>query len=828
MRGIELSGLLGDEYEIPRSPKFVKSDFLPCDSCTIKGTPVLPKFSTVKNPLMIIGAYPGAKEVEKGKVFVGKSGEYLYEVLIKVGFTPDEIENEIYETNVLKCRPLGQKKYPRPPTDEEIRTCGWLADKEVKEFKPKLIILCGEQAVKYFLNRKFISSIRGQVKIKGNQKFLITFNPAHIIREPADSVDRKRFEDDIRSAYEIYKDISHTKKREYKLINSYEELDSVLTFLSKKIVSVDFETYAPGKLKEKKALDPYAEGFKILSAALSGEEHKAYCILLEHPDNKLDLQIVVSKLKAFLENEDIPKIGQNFKFDYKIAAVHFGIYTENIIFDTMLASSLLDSRKGVHNLDRLAMDWLNERTYKFEMYRLGSYIPEVEKLVERNCTDADYVTRLYPILKKRLIEQQLYTYLMEQRIPAISALARAEIFGLPIDVKYTKNLAKQYEDELETLEEKVFSDPMVQIIPDFNIDSNQDLQTLLFEKYKLPIVKEIKTGYSTDKEVFQTLLDRFPNYKILQDIQDYKDVEKFFGTYLDPMVKVHIKYDGRVHPTFTMHVAVTGRLSCVDPNVQNVPARGDRAKAIMDCYSAPEGYKIALADYSQIELRILAQASQDRIMLDALKKDEDLHQRTADEMGRKIGRVLSRHIGKGLNFGIVYGETKYGLAESLKLFKDDGSGEYDYDLAQVYLDEYLNVYEGIKEYQKYQKAFLKKYGYVLTLFGRKRWIRLTGNEKADEGAYRRAGNTPIQGTATDINTLAFVTLINLYTKEGFKSFPISLIHDAIMFQIHEDEEEDLKELNIHVMEHLPLPFLTDAKMKVDYTVGKTWGEAKGK
>ena len=1161
----------GETYEIPRKEKKerkVKKDvvaqkkvdpnYFPCNDCEIKGKPVLSCPSTVKNPIMFIGLYPGYQEAKAGISFVGDSGSYLHKVLYGVGFK----DGEFYLANIMKCRPLDSDGKQRPVTEKELKACAWFTEKEIEEVQPSLIVLMGELPVRYFLNRKFLSSVRGQIKIRHGQKFLITYNPAHIIREDTDTVDKKAFESDIQSAYDVYKGISRIKDKDYRLVSSLEELDEVLAFVQQKeAASIDFETYAPGKWEEKKALDPYAAGFKVLSLAITVEEDKGYCIPIEHPDSKMDAVKVKEKLKSFLESP-IPKLGTNVKFDYKVAAIHFNIFMENIVFDAMLASSLLDSRKGIHNLDRLAMDWLGERSYKYEMYKIGTYIPLLDKLVERNCTDSDYVFRLYPLMVQKLKEGDLYNYFMEQRITAISALGLAEVKGLPVDKPYTENLAKEYEHEIEGLKGRIYKIPQVEAVQNFNIDSNKDIQTVLFEKFNFKPLRKIKTGFSTDKETISYLFKKNPDNEFLDLLQDYKDLEKFYGTYVDPLIKIHTKWDGRVHPTFTMHITSTGRLSCVDPNVQNVPVRDKRAKEIMDCYCASPGFRIGLADYSQMELRILAQISQDPEMLEAYRLNKDLHQKTADELSKVAGRKLSRGAGKGINFGIVYcltGGTKiitkdgykkiedvqigdvvlthkgnwkrvmatqkflsneiyeiktntgkkisctpdhmwlssfprsgnklpndfspkrgfvradelevskkyphyltfhntplefenakvfsveealilgwsisegsyekdkranyaqYFIGQSLDANPDvfermksvlkmnyssgvfycninklinifekfgwdftkksgekelpvdflkyslevrkyitaglwDGDGyvtknpqggsnigyvsksfnllegikellfslginckvywygevnelkiigslskkrflsdiqtvkscrekfvvkrdilceekvisvnkflhkqpvevfditvEDDHSFsanglfthncmteyglsaelgcelkeAKEYIKGYLNFYEGVKEYQEKQKAFLRQHGYVQTLFGRKRWIKLTGDDKIDEEAYRKAVNTPIQGTASDINTMAFVTLIKLYRQEGFKSFPISVIHDAIMFELSEDELY-LKDLNLTIMENLPLPFLTDVSLKVDWNEGKTWGAAKEK
>lgn len=442
--------LFGD-YVIPRRKSSEPAEISskdPCDSCKLQGhTVVNPKKSTVANPIMIIGLYPGWQEEKEGIVFVGESGTYLHEVLLKSGFTEEEIRDSIYETNIVQCRPTDGRGRQIQDLDDVVKACGAICSKTIDRIKPSLIIVCGELPVKYFLGKKYVGSVRGQVKIRkvlGNEyKFIATFNPAYISKKDesrGNDLDRERFEQDIRTAYEIWKNIPFDRKRDYQLIDSMDKLDSVLAQMYKAdSVSVDFETSAPKALVKRvvePSLDPYAEGFKIISVSLCCEPDKAYCLLLEHPDNPLQFSSVFPRLKSFLESQ-VPKEGQNIKFDYRIASVHWGIDIRNIVFDAMLASSLIDMRKDVHNLDRLAIDWLGERSYKFEMFnKLGDFMPEVGELVERNCKDADLVHRLRPVLTAKLKELDLYDYFMNWRILAITALGRAEVRGIPVDREY--------------------------------------------------------------------------------------------------------------------------------------------------------------------------------------------------------------------------------------------------------------------------------------------------------------------------------------------------------------------------------------------------------
>jgi uracil-DNA glycosylase family 4 len=1140
----------GKSSEKKRSVKQIDTKF-PCENCSIKCDPVLSKACSKPKPVMMIGMYPGWEEAKAGLVFVGESGTYMHKVLEDAGFTVEDT----YETNVMKCRPLDEKGRSRSPTDKEFKTCGKWLIREIQEVNPSLIVLMGDLPLRFFFNRKAVTPVRGQVKMKGDYKFLITYNPAHITREPEESVDRKAFERDIRSAFEIYAGVNRVRNREYVLVNDREMLDTVVVKLSDaNVISVDLETYAPGTTKkEKKSLDPYAEGFKIISASISMEMDKAYCFLLEHPESQIPLEIVLSKISPLLI-KPIPKVGQNIKYDFKVAGVHFGIYMENIVFDTMLASALLDSRKGIHNLDRLAMDWLGESSYKYEQSKIGTYIPKSDDLCIRNCTDADYALRLYPILKQRLIDEDLYNYYMETEIPATPALGRVEIRGLPVNLERVREVSKIYEIKLGKALQQIYEYQEVKEIKNFNIDSNLNLQELFFEKLGFDPVRKTKTGFSVDKDTLKVLQTEY-KHPLLDLLHDYKTSTKFKSTYIDPLITTHVKYDGRVHPTFTQHVASTGRLSCVDPNMQNIPVRDEeRAYDVMSCYEAPEGFKIGLADYclhpdteveclggkktikevvdridkgeeiwaycyrfdkdrigldrvvagrktglnkevwevlldngekivatpehkfmrrngeyvelkdlkpgdslmpfysryskcsgtkavykqiklysrdltksealidehrlvlldilgytkndlkgkcvhhvdscginnlpenlqvllqsehyslhrkneteevkkradrgswtkteigrkvlskqakkswgsrtpeervrigkkismkmpdqkgdknfnyrkpidwscsfcksfekvspylaqrkycnsicyfnskkgiypeafkkyyetnpvwnrknnhkvlsirkfgcsdvysitvenshnfvlgagvvvknSQMELRIMAQMSQDPVMLEAFRRGEDLHLKTAKELTKIAGFEVSRQDAKSLNFGMVYGMTEYGLSESLMV---------EPKVAKVYLDAYLQLYKGVKEYQKEQISHLKQFGYVKTLFGRKRYIRMYGED--DREAENQAINTPIQGTATDINTMALTVLVKLYLEEGFRSFPISVIHDAIMFEM-DDLETDLVALNLYIMENLDLPFLKDVKLKVDWSSGRTWADAK--
>jgi DNA polymerase-1 len=796
----------------------------PCEKCELKRTKVGSKRCSEKNPVMFVGMYPGKKEVENLLPFQGDSGDYFHAVLEDKGFN---IGKEVYEANVFKCRPAWDnavRKYIYP-TPAQVKACGKLLLREIREVEPRLIVLMGDTPLKFFFNKPSVTVMRGRILIKGDYKFLITYNPAHIIRNEANMADRDNFEKDILTAFEVSHGIERPVSQDYKLVTTYEELDMVVNFLEQEeILSIDFETYAPGKWEDKKALDPYAEGFKMVSVSFSSVPNTGFCILLEHPENPLNFDTVLSKIKPLLES-NIPKIGQSIKFDFKVSGAHFGIYIENIVFDTMLASVLLDDRKGIHNLDRLSMDYLGERSYKHEMGKIGSVISSPEELRVRNCSDSDFVLRLYPILKKKLEDAGMYDYYMQILDPSISALGRVEIRGIPVIRAKVDEVIIKYEKMAEELLNKLKAYPEVQQIPDFSVRSSDDLQELLFDKFKFPPQKDTKTGYSTNKGTIEILTKKI-GHPILQLIKEHKEVLTLLGTYLYPLIikKCHIKHDGRVHPTFNQHVAVSGRLTAVRPNVQNIPVRSEHSKDILSCYGYPseeEVWHFELFDYSQIELRILAQICQDSRMLEAFRNGEDLHQVVSHELTKLSGRKIERKYGKSLNFGIVYGMTGFGLAERLGLLDKDGN--VDKKAGDQFLDYYFSVFPGVKEYQEKQKAQLKQFGYITTLWGRKRWIRSRSDE--DEEAQRKAINGPIQGTATDINTLALCEIVKIFIKEGYKSFPISTIHDALLFEMHRDESS-LIELITYVMENLDLPFLTSVRLKVDRKFGKNMMECK--
>jgi len=807
----------------PKQSKFKPSAKLceeladtPCTNCSVCGKAIPSRTATGKHPIMIIGMYPGKTEVSKNKFYTGDSGQYLIAVLTDKGF---DVEHDVHMTNIMRCpRPLNEKDHYRDFSTEEIKRCGQYTINEIQQVEPSLIVLMGDLPLRFFFNKKSVTTSRGQVRIKGDYKFLTTYNAAHIIRENEDSIDRKAFEDDIQTAYEIYNGISRTSDRDYVLVKTIDQFDQVIDILSgEENLSVDVETYAPGGEKEKKALDPYSEGFQIISIAISSMENTGFCFLLEHPENPLTLNIVLPKLKALLEGK-IPKIGQNIKYDFKVLGVHFNIFLNNIVFDTMVAHSLIDDRKGTHGLDRLALDFLGERSYKFEMGKIGTYIPRAEELCIRNCTDADYVLRLYPIFVKKLEDLNMYDYYMSVMAPATPALGYVEMKGIPANKERVAELVTNkgktgYYDKQEVYEAQAKEFPEVKAIPNFNIQSSQDLGTLLFNSFCFPVIKETK-GHkpSVDKDVIDDLI-RTQEHPFLTVLKNYRECSKMLSTYLVPYLKLHIKKDGRVHSTFTQHIAATGRLSSVHPNLQNIPARIDAAQDIMSIFFR-EGWKIGLADYSQMELRILAEASNDPKMLQAFLDGIDLHALTGQELTKIIGAEVNRDRGKTFNFGVVYGMTEHGFVEKLGC---------SFDEAKMYLESYFKIYEGVKDYQERMQSHLRQYGYVETLFGRRRYLRMRNDN--DEHALRQAINTPIQGTATDINTIALTKLVSIYLEKGFESFPISSIHDALMFEMHPDEE-DLRDLNIHVMTHLDLPFMKRIPLKVDWTEGKSWAEAK--
>ncbi|MBU4561522.1 DNA polymerase I [bacterium] len=599
------------------------------------------------------------------------------------------------------------------------------------------------------------------------------------------------------------------KRVSYSAILSKDDLEKLLKDLGKApLVSVDFET--TGK-------DPMVAS--LVGISLSLKPFSAYYIPLTHSylgvPKQLDRKYVLGELKPILENERIRKYGQNIKYEI-ILLKRAGIDLKGIYFDTMVASYLLNPAKLNHNLGDIAIEYLGHK-----MTPIGELIGkgkkeitmdqvEIERVTPYACADADIVLRLAEIMEPKLKEKGLEELFHKVEMPLVGILAEMEMDGVLIDKEYLGSLSKEFALELKKLEKKIYS----LAGEEFNINSPKQLSYILFEKLKLPVIEKTKTGYSTKEAVLRELA---PNHKLPNLLIKYRELAKLKSTYIDALPLLINSHTGRVHTSFNQTITATGRLSSSEPNLQNIPIRTELGRKIRKAFIPQKGYILLSADYSQIDLRVLAHISKDEALRDAFFKDEDIHSRTACEIfGLSKEEVTPelRRMAKTVNFGLSYGMSPFGLSRDLGISLKE---------AEKYITKYFERYSGVKKYIEEIIEEAKKKGYVTTLLKRRRYIPEINHPdpRLSNFAKRAAINTPIQGTSADIIKVAMLEISERIKKEALKTKMIIQIHDELLFEVPEDEVGKISRLAKEIMEgaiELEVP------IRVDIKTGRNWAE----
>jgi DNA polymerase-1 len=596
----------------------------------------------------------------------------------------------------------------------------------------------------------------------------------------------------------------------YSTVFSREALEKLLADLRKApLVSVDFET--TGK-------DPMA--VSLVGIALALEPFSAYYIPLTHSylgvPEQLDKDYVLGKLKPILENGKIRKYGQNIKYEIIILRRE-GIDLKGIYLDTMVASYLLNPAKFNHNLGDIAIEYLGRKmTPISDLIGQGAKEitmdkVEIDKVAPYACADADIVLRLAEFMLPKLKEKGLEELFHKVEMPLVSVLAQMEMEGVLIDKEYLASLSGDFAAELDELGKKIYS----LAGEEFNINSPKQLSYILFEKLKLPVIEKTKTGYSTREEVLKKLaLD----HKLPELLIKYRELAKLKSTYIDALPLLVNPQTGRIHTSFNQTVTATGRLSSSEPNLQNIPVRTELGRKIRKAFiPKKEGRVLLSADYSQIDLRVLAHVSGDKSLRDAFSKDEDIHARTACEIfGVAKKEVTSefRRIAKTVNFGLSYGMSSFGLAQDLGISIQE---------AQEYITKYFQRYKGVKEYIDKTIKATKEKGYVTTLLNRRRYIPEINSSDYQVASFARraAINTPIQGTSADIIKVAMLRISQKLKEESFRSKMIVQIHDELLFEVPEDE---LKEVSAVTKEIMESAIKLEVPIKVDLKTGKNWAQ----
>jgi DNA polymerase-1 len=557
---------------------------------------------------------------------------------------------------------------------------------------------------------------------------------------------------------------------------------------------------------------------ELVGISLSTDPARAYYIPVGHSYLGAPVQLpkgfVIDQIKNILENEKIQKTGHNIKYDV-IVLRNEGIKVRGISFDTMLASYLLNPNKSNHSLTDAAMEHLGIKKLSFsDVAGKGvkdfSEVP-VEDAAAYSGEDAAVTLKLKNHFVPLMEKEGLTGLFHSLEMPLIEVLADMEMAGVKIDVPLMAAFSNKLEKELASIEQRIYFIAG----EEFNINSPKQLQEILFEKLGLRPTKKTKTGYSTNIDVLEELA---LVHELPREIIEYRGLSKLKSTYVDALPRLVNNKTGRIHTSFNQTITATGRLSSSDPNLQNIPIRGEWGQRIREAFIAEEGHLLLSSDYSQIELRVLAHLSQDEGFIEVFNHDGDIHRRTACELfGVSPESVTTemRRSAKTVNFGIVYGISPYGLSRQLGIPADEG---------RYYIDTYFARHSGIKNYMDTLIKEAAETGYVSTLYNRKRAIPelKSSNRNIRQLGERLAINSPVQGSAADIIKVSMINIWRRLVKEGFRTRMLLQVHDELLFEVPVGEKNTVMQLVKDEMEnatHLRVP------LKVDMGIGRNWGEA---
>ena len=589
----------------------------------------------------------------------------------------------------------------------------------------------------------------------------------------------------------------------YYLIENETELKNLLNDINnKKLVCIDFETTG---------LDTFKDTIIGISFAIKSNE--AFYLDVSGRTN-IDKDKCMNLVFDTLAKEDIKVIGHNLKYEYKMMRA-IGKSLGNMYFDTMVAAYLINPTRGRYNMDDLAMAYLSYNTIKYsdltDNAKKTLLDAPLKDVVEYACEDADITFRFYecfaPLLKTYNLEELFFNIEM----PLISVLADMEFDGVYISSEKMKALSDEYSILLEKTKSKIYSEAG----EEFNIQSPKQLEYILFDKMGIPPTKKTKTGFSTDEEVLTELSQK---YKIAEYMLTYRKYAKLKNTYLDVFPTLINEKTGRIHASFNQTVTATGRLSSSEPNLQNIPVRGEEGRDIRNTFIAEKGNLLIAADYSQIELRLLAHFSNDPALVEAFKNNDDIHRKTAMKIysvSKEHVTASMRNIAKIINFSIIYGKTAFGLSKELGIKRKE---------ADEFIKGYFATYSKVKPFCENVVEDVRNKGYVRTMLGRIRDLSKTinsSNAMARNEAERMALNTLIQGSAADMIKVAMIAIHKEF-KNHFKTAKIVMqVHDELVVEVSEKEADKAMTIMKEIMEH---SVKANVPITVDIHKGNSWGE----
>ena len=604
------------------------------------------------------------------------------------------------------------------------------------------------------------------------------------------------------SSFASLKDTLH----DYKLVGNEEEMRKLCDFLmTNEILSLDTETTSTNAIEA-----------ELVGLSFAVEENKAFYVPI--PAKREEALRIVNIFKPLYEDEKILKVGQNIKYDLEVLA-NYGVNLAGKMFDTMIAHYVIQPEL-YHNMDYLAEIYLKYKTIHIDeligpkgkgQKNMRDLSPE--QVYEYAAEDADVTLKLKNILEKELKTNGVEHLFYDIEMPLMPVLASMEMNGVRLDTESLKETSDVLTARMKSIEHKIYE----LAGEEFNIASPKQVGEILFDKLKIvEKAKKTKTGqYVTNEEVLQGLKHK---HEIVENILEHRGLKKLLGTYVDALPSLINPRTGHIHTSFNQTVTATGRLSSSDPNLQNIPVRGEDGKEIRKAFIPEPGCLFFSADYSQIELRVMAHLSDDENMIEAFREGYDIHAATAAKIYKENIEDVSRDQrtkAKRANFGIIYGITVFGLAERLDISRDE---------AKQLIDGYFETFPKVKEYMEKAKETARQKEYVETLFKRKRYLKdiNSGNATVRGFAERNAINAPIQGTAADIIKVAMIKIYNRFKKENIRSKMILQVHDELNFSVYPEEKEKVEKI---VLEEMQGAFSMKVPLVADCGWGQNWLEA---
>lgn len=598
----------------------------------------------------------------------------------------------------------------------------------------------------------------------------------------------------------------HTLNCNYQLVDNEEKLSQLLqNIVTQSVLSLDTETTSTDPIRA-----------ELVGMSFSYAENQAFYVPV--PADRSEAQKIVDRFRPVFENREIMKVGQNIKYDMLVLA-NYGVQLQGPLFDTMVAHYVLQPELR-HNMDYLAEIYLNYQTIHIEelIGPKGKNQGNMRDLppasvYEYACEDADVTLKLKNKLEKELDENNVRKLFEEIEMPLIPVLAYMERNGVRIDTEALKETSRHFTLRMKQIEEEVYQLAGTE----FNIASPKQVGEVLFDRLKIvEKAKKTKTGqYVTSEEVLESLRGK---HEVVGKILEHRGLKKLLGTYIDALPQLINPETGRIHTSFNQTVTATGRLSSSNPNLQNIPIRNEDGKEIRKAFIPDDGCIFFSADYSQIELRIMAHLSGDPHMIEAFQKGQDIHAATASKIYKVPLEEVTREQrskAKTANFGIIYGISVFGLAERLNVDRKE---------AKELIDGYFENYPHVKEYMDESIRIARERGYIETIFKRKRYLPDINSRNAVVRGYaeRNAINAPIQGSAADIIKVAMVRIYQRFLKEGIQSKMILQVHDELNFSVLPEEQEKVKQI---VIEEMESAYKMKAPLLADSGWGQNWLEA---